>query len=94
MTTIINFKTDPKVKKESQKLAKKFGLSLSDVLNILLRNFIQERELNIRERYSPKFLRDLEEAEEEIKREEVSPAFENVKDLDKWFDSQKLRNDS
>ena len=47
MSTIINFKTDVKIKKRAQDLAEKFGLSLSDVLNVLLRNFVYKRELNL-----------------------------------------------
>ena len=47
MSTVINFKTDQKIKKRAQDLAEKFGLSLSDVLNVLLRNFIYKRELNL-----------------------------------------------
>lgn len=43
--TIINIKTDKEVKKNAQKLAKKLGLSLSDVLNASLRNFIRTREI-------------------------------------------------
>ena len=47
MPAVINFKTDVKIKKRAQKLAEKFGLSLSDVLNVLLRNFVYKRELNL-----------------------------------------------
>jgi addiction module RelB/DinJ family antitoxin len=47
MSTVINFKTDVKIKKRAQSLAEKFGLSLSDVLNVLLRNFVYKRELNL-----------------------------------------------
>lgn len=47
MTTIINFKTDKKIKTKAQKVAEAMGLNLSDVLNIYLRGFIKVKELHI-----------------------------------------------
>ena len=47
MSTVINFKTDKRIKEQAQSLAQKFGLSLSDVLNVLLRNFVYKRELSL-----------------------------------------------
>lgn len=42
-STVINFTTEEKTKKEAQKLAKKMGLSLSLVLNSYLRQFIKTK---------------------------------------------------
>lgn len=47
MTTIINFKTDKKIKTQAQKVAEAMGLNLSDVLNVYLRGFIKTKELHI-----------------------------------------------
>jgi addiction module RelB/DinJ family antitoxin len=47
MTTVINFKTDKKIKTQAQKVAKDMGLNLSDILNIYLRNFVIKKELYI-----------------------------------------------
>jgi addiction module RelB/DinJ family antitoxin len=47
MTTIINFKTDKKIKTQAQKIAEAMGLNLSDVLNVYLRGFIKKKELYI-----------------------------------------------
>lgn len=47
MTTIINFKTDKKIKTQAQKVAEAMGLNLSDVLNIYLRGFIKVKEIHI-----------------------------------------------
>jgi len=47
MTTIINFKTDKKIKLQAQKIASTMGLNLSDVLNVSLRNFINQKTLYI-----------------------------------------------
>ena len=47
MTTIINFKTDKKIKSQAQKIAEAMGLTLSDVLNIYLRKFVNKKELYV-----------------------------------------------
>lgn len=66
---VINIKTDKEVKKNAQKLAEEVGLSLSDVLNASLRNFIRTRELHISAvpRMTPELEKLLEEAERDIK---------------------------
>lgn len=47
MTTVINFKTDQKIKNQAQKIASTMGLNLSDILNVYLRNFINQKMLYI-----------------------------------------------
>ncbi|MFH1252954.1 MAG: type II toxin-antitoxin system RelB/DinJ family antitoxin [Candidatus Uhrbacteria bacterium] len=47
MTTVINFKTDKQIKTQAQKIASQMGLNLSDVLNVYLRNFINNKILYI-----------------------------------------------
>lgn len=47
MTTVINFKTDKKIKTQAQKIANAMGLNLSDVLNVYLRGFVKRKELHI-----------------------------------------------
>lgn len=47
MKTVINIKADREVKKNAQKLAEELGLSLSDVMNAALRNFIRTREVYV-----------------------------------------------
>ncbi len=48
MSVVINFKTDPKIKKEAQKIAKEMGISLSAILNMYLRKIVREKKLDIR----------------------------------------------
>lgn len=43
MKTMINIKTDVKIKKEAQKIAKQMGLPLSTIINAQLRRLIEER---------------------------------------------------
>jgi DNA-damage-inducible protein J len=42
-TTVINIKTDSKVKKEAQKVAADLGLSLSGVINGFLKQFVRTK---------------------------------------------------
>ena len=51
MNTVINIKTDLKVKKEAQKTAKELGLSLSAVLNAYLRQFVYNKTLFVSSKY-------------------------------------------
>lgn len=45
MQTVLNVKTDAKLKKEAQLLAKELGLPLSTVVSRLLRDFVRDGEL-------------------------------------------------
>ena len=44
-TADIHVKVDPKVKKESEKNLKEFGLTMSDLINITLRGFNREKRI-------------------------------------------------
>jgi addiction module RelB/DinJ family antitoxin len=92
MTTIINFKTDAKVKSDAQKMANEMGLNLSDVLNIFLRKFIKEKEIHISlEEPSDFLIKEIREAEKEIKKGDISPAFDSAKDAVKWLRNKKRK---
>lgn len=47
MISVINFKTDKKIKTQAQEIAEAMGLNLSDILNIYLRGFVRKKELHI-----------------------------------------------
>ena len=47
MNTTINFKTDQKIKKEAQIIAKKMGISLNAVLNMYLNQFVRDQFINV-----------------------------------------------
>ena len=87
MPTVINFKTDIKIKKRAQELAGKFGLSLSDVLNVLLRNFVYKRELSLDLKEEDENNLNLLEKLKEIEKEDTSPGFNNAKDAISWLNS-------
>ncbi|MEI6296924.1 MAG: type II toxin-antitoxin system RelB/DinJ family antitoxin [bacterium] len=81
-TTIINFRTEEKVKKEAQSIAEEMGLKLSDVLNVLLRNFTREKKItsDIREgEYTEYFKKSMAEAMEQVKNGDVV-SFNNTED--------------
>ncbi|MFZ1523107.1 MAG: type II toxin-antitoxin system RelB/DinJ family antitoxin [Candidatus Saccharimonadales bacterium] len=64
-STVINVKTDPKLKMQAQKLASQMGISLSAVINAGLKKFVSDQELNLSYSYAPSgYLEDiLEELE-------------------------------
>ncbi len=90
MKTVIHIKTDPEVKENARNLAAKLGLTLSDVLNAALRNFITTREVVFSDvpRMTPKFEKKLEKIENDIKRgRNLSPAFKTAEEMNKYLDS-------
>ena len=92
MKTVIHIKTDPEVKENVQKIAQELGLSLSDVVNASLRNFIRTREVIFSDipRMTPEFEKLLGPIEEDIKNNRnLSSSFDNAEDMDKYLDSIK-----
>jgi addiction module RelB/DinJ family antitoxin len=86
MSEVINFRVEKKIKIEAQAIAKKMGLNLSDVLNVLLRGFVRDKELNVNlEEPSDYFLKSLAQAKADLANGDVSPAFDNVEDSIKWL---------
>lgn len=45
-TVVINFKTEPVVKKRAQAVARELGFSLSSLLNAFLRQLIRDKTVN------------------------------------------------
>ncbi|EKD56617.1 MAG: hypothetical protein ACD_58C00132G0004 [uncultured bacterium] len=85
MTTVINFKTDKKIKTQAQKIAGAMGLNLSDVLNIYLRGFVKRKELyislnNDESNPSDELLEAVKEAQVEYKSGGMK-GFKNINDL-------------
>lgn len=90
MKTIINIKTDREVKQNVQRLAKELGLSLSDVVNASLRNFIRTREVYISAipRMTPEFERLLGTIERDLKeKKRLSPAFSSFEEAENYLGS-------
>ena len=68
-TTIINIKTDPRIKKQAQAVASDLGLSLSAVINAYLRQFVRDKrvEYDMEAHPSPRLIKAIKEAEKDYK---------------------------
>ncbi len=81
MNTVIHIKANKEVKENAQKAAKDLGLTLSDVINAALRNFIRTREVIFSDipQMTPELEKRLEKVEEDIKAgKNFSPKFKNM----------------
>lgn len=90
MQTVIHLKADKEVKENAQKAAKDLGLTLSDVINAALRNFIRTREVIFSDipQMTPELEKRLDKVEEDIKHgRNLSPIFKNAKEMDDYLDS-------
>ncbi|MDP1538697.1 MAG: type II toxin-antitoxin system RelB/DinJ family antitoxin [bacterium] len=88
--TLINIKTDREVKKNAQKLAEELGLSLSDVLNASLRNFIRTREVTFSSipRMTPELERLIGRVREDFKnKKNISGPFSTAEEMDAYLDA-------
>lgn len=88
---MINIKADREVKLEAQRLAKELGLSLSDVMNASLRNFIRTREVRVSDipRMTPELERLIGIAERDLKaKRNVSPLLKTPEEVERYLDSR------
>lgn len=93
-TAIITLKIEPKIKKEAQKAAQEFGMSLSSLVSGFLRDFIFNREVRFsrKEETPSQYLIDaIVEAEQNRKDGLVSPGFDNAKDAVAWLNDPKRK---
>jgi len=87
--TLISIKADKEVKENAQKLARELGLSLSDVMNAALRNFIRTREATFSSipRMTPELERLLGVVEKDVKeRRNMSPTLSSVEEVNVYLD--------
>lgn len=86
-TTVINIRTEIVVKEEAKKVAYKLGMSLSTVINVLLKQFVRMHGLTVNTEEYPNayFAKKLEESDNDIKTNKVSPSFDNSKDAIEWL---------
>jgi len=88
--TVIHIKANKEVKENAAKAARDLGLSLSDVINASLRNFIRTREIVFSDipQMTPELEKLLDKVEEDIKRNRnlVGP-FKSAKEANDYLDS-------
>jgi addiction module RelB/DinJ family antitoxin len=90
MKSIINIKTETEVKKNAQKIAKDIGLSLSDVINASLRNFIRTREVYFSAvpKVIPEFERLIGKINKNIKeKKNLSSSFSSSEKINGYLDN-------
>jgi len=51
MTSTIIIKTDPKLKREAQKIASDLGITLTAIINSHLRDFVEKKSISLWSRY-------------------------------------------
>ena len=88
MKTVVNLKVDRDIKIKAQSLAKDFGLSLSAVLNVYLRQFVRDQTLSFSNtpQMTPELEKLLGKTEPEIKaKRNFSQPLSSEADLDAFF---------
>lgn len=91
MTTVIHIKSDKEVKENAQKAAKELGLTLTDVINAALRNFIKTREVIFSNtpRMTPELEKLIAKVEKDIKKgRNLSPRFESIEEAIDWLNAK------
>ena len=91
MTTVIHIKADKELKENAQAIAKRLGLSLSDVINASLRNFIRTREVVFSDvpTMTPELEKLLDKVETDIKNgKNLSPEFKNMDQAIEYLEKQ------
>ncbi|OGZ18299.1 MAG: hypothetical protein A2V72_00840 [Candidatus Nealsonbacteria bacterium RBG_13_37_56] len=90
MKTVINIKTDKKVKKNAKKIAEDLGFSLSAVINAYLKQFVRNKEIYFSTIpcMSSSLEKILGQVENDIKKKRnISQAFFSEKEVEKHFAS-------
>lgn len=86
MKTVITVKTEKQLKSSASKLAAKYGLTLSDIINVSLAQFVQTKSLHIGGEYpNPALQRAIAKAEADLKAGKASPAFGNPEEAFKYL---------
>ena len=89
-SAVINIKTDPKIKREAQKITSDLGLTLSGAINGFLKQLVRDKTILFslrREIPSAYLLSSIKKAEEEIKNGEVY-SFKNNEEALAFLDKQ------
>lgn len=91
MNTVIHIKANKEVKENAQKAAKDLGLTLTDVINASLRNFIRTREVIFSDipQMTPELEKRLEKVEDDIKHNRnLSPEFKTAAEAISYLEKQ------
>lgn len=89
-TAIITVKTTPETKKRAQKVSEELGISLSSLVNALLKQVVRTKTITLstaNEEPTEFLLKSLQESKNDKKAGRVSPAFDTVEDATSWLDN-------
>ena len=92
--TTIHIKTDTKTRIEAKRVAEEFGLTLTSLVNALLKQITRTKQLYLsveKEEPTEYFKQLMAKADDDIKAGRVSPSFDNAKDAAAWLDDPKAR---
>jgi len=86
-TTVINIRTDAKLKSSAQKIAEDLGLSLSALINGFLKHIIKTKKItfSVKEEPSDYLIKSIKEAEKDWKKGDYY-SFKNPKDALMFLD--------
>lgn len=90
MKTVINIKSDKKIKEKAQKVAKEMGLPLGTLINAYLRQLIRNEEVYFSS--APRMTKELEETIEEARndlkvKKNISPVFSTKEELKAYLNT-------
>ena len=88
-TSTINMKTETELKRRAEQFAKNTGMSLSDVVNLSLRETLNRGRIVVEEPLIPnvRTARELKQAVRDAKRgRNVSKAFSSTREMDEYLD--------
>ena len=91
MQTVIHVRADKEVKENAVEAAKELGLSLSDIINASLRNFIRTREITFSDvpQMTPELEKLLDRVGEDIRyNKNIVGPFHNAEEMDKYLNSK------
>ena len=91
MKTVLNVKVDKEIKESARKLSEEIGLPLSTVVNMYLRQFVQDKEIHFAgaRQMSPALERRLDIVEEDIRLgKNLSPRFTTAEEMDRYLDGK------
>ncbi len=89
-TAVINIKTEAEVKRQSQKIAREMGISLSGLINGFLKQLVRTKKVEFTLDETPNaYLRGImKRAEKDYKTGNVSPLFDNAQEAIEWLEKQ------
>ena len=90
MNTVLNFKTDKRLKEEAKKVAQELGLPLGTIMNHYLKELVREKKVLFTSHPTPskQVMEDLRAMSKDAKaKKNLSPAFTNSKEAAAWLDA-------